>query len=190
MFWHPAFGQLVQNKALQFNVPLKDRGALAAKHVASIGKGQAVGSFLVSITTKFATDGGFTPSGGPANRGVAQGLGFRWTPALTLNGRSRTYRKPLILHVRMCDLIPEERVNTGPQLRVFGEDDEALFGGQWCSNQWRRSEGNGRVRNWSIAPANLSSIGSSARAWPAIAAIRSPKLDARINPQLAEPALP
>ena len=117
-----------------------------------------------------------------------------WTPALSLNGWSRTYRKPLILHVRMCEPIPEKRVNTGPKLRVLGEDDEALFGGQWMrhwfEHHWRRSEDNGRVRNWSIAPANLSSIGSSARAWPAIAAIRSPKLDARINPQLAEPALP
>ena len=41
---------------------------------------------------------------------------FIWTPALTLNRRSRTYRKPLILHVRMCEPIPEKRVNTGPQL--------------------------------------------------------------------------
>ena len=39
-----------------------------------------------------------------------------WTPALTLNWRSWTYRKPLILHVRMCEPIPEKRVNTGPQL--------------------------------------------------------------------------
>ena len=30
LFGRPAFGQPIQNKALQFNVPLKDRRALAA----------------------------------------------------------------------------------------------------------------------------------------------------------------
>ena len=39
-----------------------------------------------------------------------------WTPALTLNWRNRPCRKPLILSVRVCEPIPEKRVNTGPQL--------------------------------------------------------------------------
>ena len=41
-----------------------------------------------------------------------------WTPALTLNWRSRICRKPLMLSERLCEPIPEERVNTGPQLDI------------------------------------------------------------------------
>ena len=72
LFGRPVFGQTVQNKALQFNVPLKDRGALAAKHVAAIGVGRSVGSVLMSATAKLATDRRFMPSNGPPNRSGAE----------------------------------------------------------------------------------------------------------------------
>ena len=49
-----------------------------------------------------------------------------WTPAFTLNWRSLTYCKPLILHMRMCEPTLEKRVNTRPQLAINADHQRLL----------------------------------------------------------------
>ena len=56
MFGCPAFHKPVQAEALQFDVPLKDRSVLTAKHVETVGEGWPVGPILMGIATNLAPE--------------------------------------------------------------------------------------------------------------------------------------